>query len=79
MIRVVWVASSRHSVELEEPLPLAIYSNDGPFQKQGIAGLEALGRECRIAYASPNVTGLVAAIESGLAVGLIAAGNLQMQ
>jgi DNA-binding transcriptional LysR family regulator len=68
---LVWVSSAKHSVELEEPLPLAIYFNGGPFQKQAIAGLEALGRECRIAYASPNLTGLIATIESGLAVGII--------
>jgi len=73
---LVWATSSRHTVELERPVPLAVFLDDCPVRREGLAALEAQGREYRVAYASPSIAGLLAAVEAGLAVGLVTRVNV---
>jgi DNA-binding transcriptional LysR family regulator len=72
---LAWVASAHHWPEREDPIPLAVFSDGCPVRDNGLAALEAMGKPYRIAYASPSIAGLLAAVGAGLAVGLLAGVN----
>lgn len=73
---LIWIASASRAVEKEDPLPLAMSPDECPVEKIGLRALEASGRPCRIAYSSPSMAGLIAAVQSGLAVALVTRANL---
>ena len=65
---LVWIGPRDGAPELESPLPLALF-HDGCIYRQW--ALEALTREgiaYRIAYSSPSIAGILAAVRSGMAV-----------
>jgi DNA-binding transcriptional LysR family regulator len=68
---VVWIACSKRAVEKENPLPLAMFTDRCFVHEAAIRMLEEMGRSCRIAYSSPSIAGLIAAVRSGLAVALV--------
>ncbi|MGD8389870.1 MAG: LysR substrate-binding domain-containing protein [Desulfobacteraceae bacterium] len=70
---VVWAASARHGVHEQDPLPLAVYHEGCAFRAWAIRALRREGRPYRIAYVSTSLTGIIAAVESGLAVAPIGA------
>nr|MDQ2695759.1 LysR substrate-binding domain-containing protein [Pseudomonadota bacterium] len=65
---VVWATSERHQVHTQEPLPLAVFHSGCIFRAWAIRALDAAGRSYRIAYSSPSIAGIQAAVLSGLAV-----------
>ncbi|WP_020585819.1 LysR substrate-binding domain-containing protein [Desulfobacter curvatus] len=65
---LVWVTSERHCQHEITPLPLALFSGDCYCRKWAIYALERAGVEHRIAYTSPSIMGLQAAVTAGLAV-----------
>ncbi|UCF30219.1 MAG: LysR family transcriptional regulator [bacterium] len=73
---VIWVASAHRAVEKESPLPLAMFTDPCYLHDEAIRMLEKMGRSCRIAYSSPSMAGLIAAVQSGLAVALVTRANL---
>ena len=68
---VVWVTSGSRMVHEADPLPLAAYHEECTFRLWAVKSLEAIGRDYRIAYTSPSVAGVLAAVRSGLAVAVI--------
>lgn len=74
---LVWVASQRHSVHLQERVPLAVAHSGCAWRSKLEAALTAVGRPYRVAYSSPNGTAARAAILSGLAVGAVPESSLQ--
>ena len=64
----VWVTSERHCQHEASPLPLALFPGDCYCRKWAISALEKAGIEYRIAYTSPSIMGLQAAVTAGLAV-----------
>jgi len=68
----LWISSASHLVHEEEPLPLAIFQADCVFRKWSLQALDAVGRTYRIAYQSPSVAGILAAVSAGLAVTVLA-------
>jgi len=64
----VWVTSMQHLSHEEQPLPLALFPTDCFFRRGAIDALEKAGIEYRVAYTSPSVMGLQAAVSAGLAV-----------
>lgn len=74
---LVWVASERHAVHEEVPLPLALGSVDCEWRRQAIAALSALGRAHRIAFSSWNASAIGAAVLAGLAVSVLPASAAQ--
>src|ERR1700742_2407508 len=66
--RLLWVASSRHSVHLEERLPLALGRPICIWRRAAIECLEATGRPYRLLFTSANAGAVAAAVLSGLAV-----------
>lgn len=65
---VVWVRAA-HGANLEtESIPLAIYGHECVYRKWAVSALEAENRSYHIAYMSPSIAGILAAVRSGLAV-----------
>jgi DNA-binding transcriptional LysR family regulator len=72
---LIWIASAHKAVEKEHPLPLAMFTDQCYLHEAAIKMLEKMGRSCRIAYSSPSMAGLIAAVQSGLAVALVTRAN----
>ncbi|HEY8565115.1 MAG TPA: LysR substrate-binding domain-containing protein [Beijerinckiaceae bacterium] len=66
--RLVWVSSPRLALSPEEPLPLVLAPVPDVYRKGALASLDAAGRPWRIAYTSPSLAGLQAAVRAGLGV-----------
>ena len=64
----VWVTSPHHLIHEKDPLPIAVYHDGCIFRKWTIEALEKQRKAYRIVYASSSVSGIIAAVESGLAV-----------
>ncbi len=73
---LVWVTSTRHSAQKQDPLPLAL-ANPEPFvagrqrccwSEAAILALEGSGRRYRLAYTAPSLVGSHAPVLAGLAV-----------
>lgn len=65
---LIWVGPKDNNPEEQSPLPVAVF-NEGCINRQW--AIEALKREkidYRIAYTSPSISGILAAVRSGLAV-----------
>jgi len=73
---LVWIASAQKHVEKEDPIPVAMFTDQFFVHRAAVKMLEQTGRSCRIAYSSPSMAGLVAAVHSGLAVALVARVSL---
>lgn len=65
---VVWVCGEDSQAHEEDPLPLAVFHEGCLFRRWATTGLENMGRAYRVAYSSPSVAGLLAAVRTGLAV-----------
>ncbi len=74
---LVWVASARHDVHRRDPVPLACFENACPCRRIATERLVENGRSYRIALTSMSVTGIYAAIDTGLAVGVLHHSNLR--
>ena len=70
---LVWVTSDRFAVHQETPLPLALGNPLCDWRRAAIAGLEAIGRDHRIAFSSWNAAAVGAAVNAGLAVSALPA------
>ncbi|MDD3445087.1 MAG: LysR substrate-binding domain-containing protein [Zavarzinia sp.] len=69
---LVWVASRHHDLAGgDDPLPLITFLPGCIYRARAIRALEAAGRRWRIAYESPNLSGVQAAIAGGLGVALM--------
>lgn len=68
---LVWVTSARHSVHLNDVLPIAVAHEGCCWRRMMIEALTAQGRRCRVAYASPNSNTINAAVLQGLAVAVM--------
>ena len=68
---LVWIASAQKAVEKEDPIPLAMFTDRCYIREAAVKKLEEIGRSCRVAYSSPSMAGLIAAVQSGLAVAVV--------
>lgn len=64
----VWVTSPNHLIHEKDPLPIAVYHDGCIFRKWTIEALEKQRKAYRIVYVSTSVSGIIAAVESGLAI-----------
>jgi DNA-binding transcriptional LysR family regulator len=69
--KLLWVASQRHAIQEESPLPLALGRDTCDWRRAAVAGLEARGRAYRILYTSWNSSAVGAVVMAGLAVGVL--------
>lgn len=65
---LVWAMSARHSLHLLEELPLAVSHAGCMWRKLVVDALTNAERKYRIAYSSPNLSTLNAAVLQGLAI-----------
>jgi len=64
---LVWVAAPDHAAWEDDPLPLALFE-DCAARTNLLEALSHAGRSYRCAYSSESTLGLIAAVQSGLAV-----------
>ncbi len=69
---VVWVAKNKTDILKKDSLPLAVYSHDCLYRKWATQALEQINRPFHVAYMSPSISGILAAVRSGLAVAPVA-------
>jgi DNA-binding transcriptional LysR family regulator len=66
-----WICDPSLNLEEAGPVPLVAFPQGCIYRNRAIHALEAAGRHWRIAYESPNLTGLQAALKGGLGVALL--------
>lgn len=69
--RIMWMASRDHDAARRDPLPVAVFDRDCWWRDAALASLEDSGRRYRVVFTSESAVGVWAAIESGMAVGLL--------
>jgi len=70
--RLQWVTSRRHPVDMtRNPVPIAVAEQGCLYRNRLIHALEAAGRTWHIAYTSPNLSGIQAAVAVGLGVTIL--------
>jgi DNA-binding transcriptional LysR family regulator len=72
LLRLHWIASRRYPIDFRrDPLPLAVFEQGCLYRNRAIHALEAAGRAWHIAYSSPNLLGIQAAVSAGLGVSIL--------
>ncbi len=66
-----WIGGPGMTLAPGEPVPLVAFPQGCIYRNRAIHALEAAGRHWRIAYESPNLRGLQAALTGGLGVALL--------
>jgi len=70
---VVWIAAGDAAPEMNAPVPLALFHDGCMYRKWAIDALTRQGIAYRIAYSSPSIAGILAAVRSGTAVAAVGA------
>lgn len=68
---LVWTASPRLVLDAEKPLPLVLAPSPDVYRKRAISALDTSGRAWRIAFTSPSLAGLQAAVRAGLGLSVL--------
>ncbi|MEM7043197.1 MAG: LysR family transcriptional regulator, partial [Pseudomonadota bacterium] len=66
-----WVTSRAHDLLDRDPVPVALFDRACWWRDAALKALKASGRPHRIIYSSESVTGVAAAIEAGIAIGVL--------
>lgn len=66
-----WLSSAHRDFATEDTLPVALFDHACWWRDAAIEALEARGKPYRIAYSSQSVSGVIAAVEAGIAIGLL--------
>jgi DNA-binding transcriptional LysR family regulator len=67
----IWVGLAGSPVWQRDPLPLALFEPGSIARKMPERALRQVGRRYRIAYQSPSTIGLLAVVQSGLAIAAV--------
>ncbi len=67
-IPLVWLAGAQSDWQNMERLPLVLFENPCPFRDIVLESLERRGEAWRVAYTSPSLPGLLAAVRAGLGI-----------
>jgi DNA-binding transcriptional LysR family regulator len=72
-----WVTSRRYKIDLDtDPVPLVMGDQGCLYRNRMIHALETAGRPWRIAFWSPNLSGIHAALSAGLGLSLLPEGAI---
>lgn len=66
-----WVAARTASLLDRDPIPVALFDRACWWRDAALLALEKSGRSHRMVYSSESVTGITAAIEAGIAIGVL--------
>jgi DNA-binding transcriptional LysR family regulator len=70
--KLQWVTSRKHPVDLSrDPVPLAVSEQGCLYRDRLIHSIEAAGRTWHIAYTSPNLASIQAAVSAGLGMSIL--------
>jgi len=69
--RTRWMMTRHQDLLSRDVIPVALFDRDCWWRDAALSSLEALGRPYRITYSSQSVAGVAAAIEAGVAIGLL--------
>ncbi|WP_374370528.1 LysR substrate-binding domain-containing protein [Dongia sp.] len=67
-VSIRWIGRAGYRHAAGEPVPLIAFRPPCTFRKRAIEALDAAGIPWRVAFTSPSLTGLYAAVEAGLGV-----------
>lgn len=74
--RTFWVSSRAHTAHEMDPLPIALFDHDCWWRDVALDTLRQINRAYRIVYTSESVAGVAAAIEAGIAIGLMGESSI---
>lgn len=66
--RPIWTGPRDHDVHRRSPVPLATHPEGCEYRRRMIAALRSIGRDWRIVYTNPGISGLQRAVSTGLGV-----------
>ncbi|MCG8493857.1 MAG: substrate-binding domain-containing protein, partial [Sneathiellales bacterium] len=69
--RIVWATSRAHAVHERNPLPVALFDRDCWWRDVATKSLNESDRNYRVVYSSESATGVAAAVQAGVAVGVL--------
>jgi DNA-binding transcriptional LysR family regulator len=70
--RLHWITGRRHPIDFHSAsLPLAVFGQGCLYRNRAITALETVGHAWHIAYTSPNVLGIQAAVSAGLGISIL--------
>ena len=70
--RLHWVTSRRHPIDARRgSVPLAVFEQGCLYRNRAIHALEAAGRTWHVAYTSPTLLGIQAAVSAGLGLSIL--------
>jgi len=70
---LVWLYNRDHDVSASERLPIAVFDRDCWWRDLALASLDDLGRAYQVVFTSESATGVRAAVQAGIAAGLLGA------
>ena len=68
---LAWVDSKRHPCLARDPLPVAVFPEGGLYREEIFGWLDARQKDWHVAYSSPNLANLQAAVADGLGLSLL--------
>lgn len=74
--RLVWAGGSKMARSEADPLALIAYPEGCTYRRHAIDALGRAGRAWRLAYVSPSLSGIFAAVEAGLGVTVLSESTL---
>ncbi|OZI82790.1 MULTISPECIES: LysR substrate-binding domain-containing protein [Bordetella] len=66
-----WIGPHDAEPEAADPIPLVLFPQGCLYRNRAIHALESAGRRWRVAYESPNLAGLQAALAGGIGIALL--------
>lgn len=70
---LVWMSSRERDFSASGVLPVAVFDCDCWWRDLALSGLDEVGRSYQIAFTSESATGVRAAVQAGIAAGLLSA------
>ena len=75
--KLLWVTSRKHPIDMSrDPIPIAVSEQGCLYRNRMVHALETAGRPWRIAFWSPNLSGIHAALSAGLGLSLLPEGAI---
>lgn len=68
---LVWMCGRDHDVSASDILPVAVFDHDCWWRDLALSGLDEAGRQYQIVFTSESATGVRAAVQAGIAAGLL--------
>lgn len=65
---MLWIASRHLRIDRDDPVPLVLFEHPCICRSAALAALSAIGRSFRVAFTSPSLPGLMAAVGAGMGV-----------